>query len=331
MKKLFSFFILLFVLSFAISLINCGSDTTRPQAVQFAYLTQAPSGSEGPYQPVIGTLVGDKFTATPVKESSGKDITGWFGSVVLSKDGKKGAADIEGVDSEDIVVGLVDGSKAINITEDSEYDSDPALSPDGKKVFFLSDRGTASMWDTMMANTDGSGLTNLTADSPTCHHEPSMSPDSKNIVFTGHGHTSPYIYDVYVMGADGKNPVNLTKGTDNAIFAFHPSYSPDGKQIVYARLDNSGSSGVWDIYVMNADGTGAKALTTSGHATMARFLSDGTITFMSDQEGNYEIYRMKADGSKVTRLTSNSVYDGFAVDWDREGPVSRNAVRHHMH
>ncbi len=61
--------------------------------------------------------------------------------------------------------------------------------------------------------------------------------------------------DIYVMDADGKNPVNLTR---NPTGNFDPSWSPDETKIVFA----SNRDGNYEIYVMNADGSHIVRLTT---------------------------------------------------------------------
>ena len=328
------------MLVFAIALVNCGNDTHPTPALtnQFAFMTEAPAGSEGAYQPAIGTIKGDVFTSALVKDSgTGQALTANFNSLILSPNGKKGVADIVNSDSTtDIAVGILEGSQTVDITSDPEYDAYPAFTSDSSKVIFLSSRGTTSGWDTMMANADGTGdLTNLTADSPICHHEPSMSPDGTKIAFSGHGHTEDtYFYDVYVMDANGQNPVNLTNGSNYDIESWFPSFSPDSKKITYTREDDTGSTTTVDIYIMNADGTNPTKLTTSGTAVMSRLLSDGTITFMQYQDNNWEIYRMNSDGSKVTRLTTNTVFDGFTSEfawWGSDSARQVKVQRHQRH
>ncbi len=48
------------------------------------------------------------------------------------------------------------------------------------------------------------------------------------------------------------------------------------------------------------------------------FKSGRWIAFMSDRDGNWEIYRMRADGSQVTRLTDNPAEDGHP-SWSPDG------------
>lgn len=84
----------------------------------------------------------------------------------------------------------------------------------------------------------------------------------------------------------------------------HPSFSSDGKQIVFTS--NRADRKEWDIYVMAANGTNVRRLTSSpGLDTEPVFSPDGTkIAFVTARFGGLDIALMNAaDGSGVTRLT----------------------------
>src|SRR5262249_54073436 len=77
---------------------------------------------------------------------------------------------------------------------------------------------------------------------------PSWSPDGARIafdIFDTQGSD-----DLWVMNADGTNPVDLTNDTGGAE-NFQPSWSPDGTKIAWAHFDGASVQ----IHVMNADGT----------------------------------------------------------------------------
>ena len=56
-------------------------------------------------------------------------------------------------------------------------------------------------------------------------------------------------YEIYVMDINGKNPRRLTK---NRHADLHPSWSPDGKHLVFSSKRDGGIT--YEIYVMDADG-----------------------------------------------------------------------------
>ena len=78
--------------------------------------------------------------------------------------------------------------------------------------------------------------------------------------------------------------------------------------------------GDYEIYVMNADGSGQTNVSRSPGLDMTpRWSSDGQwIAFTSNRDGNYEVYVMKADGSQQTRLTDNPAYD-YNPLWSADG------------
>jgi uncharacterized protein YraI len=73
----------------------------------------------------------------------------------------------------------------------------------------------------------------------------------------------------------------------------------------------SNRDGNWEIYEINADGSGLRRLTNHPATDESPTWSpDGQrIAFYSDRDGNGEIYVMNADGSSLTRITNHPSYD----------------------
>jgi dipeptidyl aminopeptidase/acylaminoacyl peptidase len=73
-----------------------------------------------------------------------------------------------------------------------------------------------------------------------------------------------------------------------------------------------------EVHVMNVNGTGDTALTnTGGINENASWSPDGKeIVFQSDRDGNFEVYKMAADGSNPRRLTNHPIWDGWP-SWGR--------------
>lgn len=131
--------------------------------------------------------------------------------------------------------------------------------------------------------------------------------------------------EIYTMAADGSAQTRLTH--DGFLDDGGSSWSPDGERLAYARcmpgLDASGHKQCVnvEIYVINADGTGATQLTNDSATDLAPSWSpDGErIAFVSNRGGTYEVYVMSSNGSGQIRLTSGCDCNGS----DRNGtPVT---------
>lgn len=129
------------------------------------------------------------------------------------------------------------------------------------------------------------------------------------ITYGGSGSTH-----VAVVNEDGSGFVELTSGNTDR----DPSWSPDGKHIVYSGERFGGTN----IIRMNADGTGQIGLTDTQYP-LGNFepvwSPDGTkIAFVSSRAGagRSEIWVMNADGTNPTRLTINQ-----QLAEDLSGPV----------
>lgn len=136
----------------------------------------------------------------------------------------------------------------------------PAWSPDGKKIAFVSNRG--KNWDLFVITADGKNPKNLTWDLLQ-EDRPSWSPDGRRIAYSASPKPGLWFatFNIYVMNADGTNPVMLTEERRWASES-RPKWSADGRKIVFSSRELDGTH---DIYTINSDGSDLRNLAQTPH------------------------------------------------------------------
>jgi TolB protein len=185
-------------------------------------------------------------------------------------------------------------------------------------------------YDIFSVKADGTGMKRLTA-APGYDAEATLSPNGKTIVFTSMRDGD---LDIYTMDTKGRNVKRLTTelGYDGG-----PFFSPDGKQIVYRsyhpkteaeiarykdRLANNLiEPTVFEVWVMNADGSNKRQVTKLSAASFAPYFTpDGkkiifcTNYFATDpRKRNFDLALINVDGTGLERITFNETFDGFPM------------------
>ncbi len=144
--------------------------------------------------------------------------------------------------------------------------------------------------------------------------EPARSPDGTKVAF---GSFRDGNREIYVMDADGGDPVNLTR---HDAYDSNPAWSPDGRRIAF---QSERDGGVPHIFVMNADGSGLEQLTQEPQAPWAgspAWSPDGSsIACVSDQgTDSWGIYVVEL-GSRTLHLISQAGLRGTRPSWSPDG------------
>jgi len=142
-------------------------------------------------------------------------------------------------------------SSPVKLISSSHGQGQPRVSPDGKRIVFISLRsGNSEIW---VADSDGSNLIQLTSFGGVGTGTPRWAPDSRSIVFDSRasGHA-----ELYVIDADGGPARRLPTGTPDASV---PSWSHDGRWIYFFVSQNK--TGIWKV---PAEGGAAVQLTADG-------------------------------------------------------------------
>jgi Tol biopolymer transport system component len=183
-------------------------------------------------------------------------------------------------------------------------------------------------FDIFIAQRDGSDPRRMTS-TPGYDAEATISPKGDRIVFTS---VRDGDLDLYSMKLDGSDVRRLTSelGYDGGAF-----FSPDGKQIVYRAQHPTDPKQIedykrlltanlvrptrLDLWVMDADGSNKRQITTLNVASFAPFFhpSGKKILFSSnnpDVRGReFDLWMVNLDGSDLERVTYAPGFDGFPM------------------
>lgn len=163
------------------------------------------------------------------------------------------------------------------------FDVLPAYSPDGNTIAFTSYWRDGLIEAVYLMNADGSGIHSFTP--PALGGvAPDWSPDGNSIAFAINDSNDPtgcncwvLSGEIWTIDTDDRETTRLTfnnrhwNGINSVPHDFHPSWSPEGDAIVFARWAPDFSSSA--LYVLNSDGSNQRLvmqLSSSTHGAAPR-------------------------------------------------------------
>jgi len=160
-------------------------------------------------------------------------------------------------------------------------------------------RKSPGLWELVLFDVDGANPRVLLSERSILL-APAWRPDGKELLVTSYRTGRPELW-AYRLQDRAFRPLG---GRPNAMGG---SYSPDGRRIAFTVTERGNS----DVWVMNADGTGARQLTKEPAIDVSPTWSpDGRrIAFTSDRAGTPQLYVMSPEGGELRRLTFQGNYN----------------------
>ena len=177
------------------------------------------------------------------------------------------------LDRFDIYTSSARGEQLRRLTNWNAYTAEGTLSPDGSRIVFTSLKD--GDLDIYTMHIDGSDVRRLTT-TPGYDGGPFFSPDGSKIVYRAHhpadsasraeykallaqGLVRPTRMEIWVMNADGTDQRQVTNlGGAN----FAPSFTPDGRRIIFSSNHTNPRRRDFDLYLVGLDGSGLERVTT---------------------------------------------------------------------
>ncbi len=159
-----------------------------------------------------------------------------------------------------------DGSDKKQITKSEGYDGGPVFSRDGKMLAWRA------------------------------NHPATPEADKRYRELLADNLTSPMKMELFVSDAGGKNPRQIT---NFGCASFAPTFTPDGKKILFSSNKHDCDGRKFELYMVNVDGSGLEQVTDfGGFTSFPEFSPDGKkLVFASDKDAKqrYEFNIFTAD------------------------------------
>jgi Tol biopolymer transport system component/serine/threonine protein kinase len=195
------------------------------------------------------------------------------------------------------------GGPPVAVTSEPSIDWNPVWAPDGRYLYFASDRGgSMNLWRVPIDERSGAVLgpaASVTTGGGATNQHVTISKDGQRLAYVSRvaaTNVQRVSFDPATERASS-DPQWITRGS---LAYAQPDPSPDGKLVAF---NSSGTQE--DIFVASADGSGLQQLTDDAFEDRAARWAPGgqRLAFYSNRTGKYEIWTVNRDGGDRQQLT----------------------------
>jgi Tol biopolymer transport system component/serine/threonine protein kinase len=211
------------------------------------------------------------------------------------------------------------GGEATAVTQDAQRDEHPVWSPDGKYLYFSSNRGgSTALWRVRIDEASGRALDvpqPVTSGGTASRHSAGFSKDGERIAYVEEVtslNLEKIAFNPERAVIEGQ-PIPITRGPSQL---WLPDVSPDGTWLTYME-----GFPHRDIAIMRQDGTERRRLMNDVPADLyPRWSPDGKkIAFHSHKGSSTEIYIINPDGSGRKQITDMAGQSLYFPTWSPSG------------
>jgi len=194
-------------------------------------------------------------------------------------------------------------ANAEQLTLESSIIGSVDISPDGKQVYFDSDRsGNRDIWSMPATGGELRQLTNAPEDDDSI----GLSPDGNTLAFVSERSGKREIWTMPVTGGPARQL------TTDEFPKFWPRWSPDGQTIAFHASDSNSNL---DFWIVPAQGGETKQITTTGFVFYALWWPDGQSLVSTGRVSHIGLWRFPIAGGDPEALTAPG-FIGRAVQND---------------
>ncbi|MBI1762093.1 MAG: PD40 domain-containing protein [Acidobacteria bacterium] len=221
------------------------------------------------------------------------------------------------------------GGTPVAVTHDDFDDANPVWSPDGRWLYFTSNRnGRWGIWRLPIEEATGQtqGQPEVVPTFADNSLEFSIAANGQRMVYTA-SRKANRIFRIGFDAASGTVHGEPIQVTQSERYIVTPDVSPNGEQLAYYSFGDP----QFDLFIVNKDGTGQRQITNdTAKDRYPRWSPDGKrLAFFTDRSGKYEAWTIRLESGEPQQLTfSQPQQPGYVAPvWAPDGKQMAISIR----